>query len=100
MEHNSLATLADDTVITYSDIKERLDGMEYITIYFETPDERDGFHSMDVDYPGRIPQHVKGYSKRDIDRLMFHYNRIADVLFGNAREDKKERERQEEAGRE
>jgi hypothetical protein len=86
MEHNTLMTLSDDTVVTYSDLKEKSDGTEYITIYFETPDEKDGFHSMDIEYPHGIPEHIKGYSSEDVDRFLFHYHRIGDVVFDEVKE--------------
>jgi hypothetical protein len=95
MEHNHFATLADGTVITYSDIQERTDGTEYITIHFETPGRPDGPRSMDIEHPGGVPQHVVGYSRADADRMVSHYRRIGDVLLMDAREERMEREQGE-----
>ena len=86
MEHHPFVNLTDATCITYSDIKKRHDGAEYITLYFETPTE-DGFSNMSVDYPGRRPYGVHGYSLQEIDRLLFHYDRVAPVAFDEAKED-------------
>jgi hypothetical protein len=87
MEHNLFMTLSDNTVVTYSDIKEKADGTEYVTIYFETPDEKDGFHSMDIEYPDGKPEHIKGYSREEIDHFLYHYNKVGDVIFEDAKED-------------
>lgn len=85
MEHNPYISLEDDTEITYSDIKEK-DGNQYITIYFETP-MIGGFKSMDIVYPNGIPEHVKGYTKTEIDKLLYHYNKIGKLVYEYAKED-------------
>ena len=80
MEHNPYMNLEDDTAITHSDYKKRSDGKGYVTIYFETPTES-GFSSMSIDYPNGAPREIKGYSKTEVDRLLYHYRKIGDIIF-------------------
>lgn len=84
MEHHPFINLDDGTCITRSDIKTGSSGT-YVTLYFETPTE-EGFSSMSIDYPGRTPVDVKGYSLNDIDRLLFHFDRVASVALDEAKE--------------
>ena len=86
MERNPFMSLNDDTVITHSDIKYRENGEEYITLYFETPSERIGFCSMDIEYPNGKPSNVVGYTKEEISRLMYHYNKVGVLAFEDAKE--------------
>lgn len=82
MEHNPYIILEDGTEITYSDIKKK-DGDQYITIYFENGNHK----SMDIVYPNGIPEHVKGYTKTEIDKLLYHYNKIGKLVYEYAKED-------------
>lgn len=86
MEHNPYITMNDGTEITRSDIKYESDGREFITIYFETPTPN-GFSSMNVDYPNGIPADIVGYSEREIAKLLFHYNKIGEFAFEEAKEE-------------
>ena len=82
MEHNPLIQFEDDTTMTYSDLKyDENRENPYVTIYFETPDEKLGFCSMDINYPNGTPQNVKGYSKTDIDFLMEHFRKMAPIAY-------------------
>lgn len=85
MEHNPYITLDDDTEITYSDLKDK-GNKPYITIYFETP-VNNGFKSMDIIYPNGIPEHIKGYTNSEIEKLLYHYNKIGKLVFEYAKED-------------
>ena len=82
MEHNPLMQFEDDTTMTYSDLKfDKNKDNSYITIYFETPNEKLGFCSMDIDYPNGTPRNVKGYTEEDMDFLLKHYNKMAPIAF-------------------
>ena len=84
MERNPFVELSDDTTITYSDLKTKNNGDKYVTLYFETPSEKHGFYSMDIDYPGGMPRNVIGYSSEDIERLLYHYNKLGDLALDEA----------------
>ena len=85
MEHYPFMSLADDTEITYSDLKTKESGDEYVTIYFETP-YPGGFKSMDIEYPGGVPEHIEGYTQSELDRMLFYYDKMAPVAFGEAKD--------------
>lgn len=55
-------TLKDDTEITHSEMK--ADGR--VKVYIETPDLRDGFHSVVCWLPEYIWEDNKGYSEEEI----------------------------------
>lgn len=42
---------------------------------------------MDIVYPNGIPEHVKGYTKAEIDKLLYHYNKIGKLVYEYAKED-------------
>ena len=86
MEHNPFLTLEDDTVITYSDLKIKENGEEYITLYFETPDEKKGFCSMKIDSPNGTPQDIAGYSEKQVNKLLYHYYKAGKIAFISAKE--------------
>ena len=87
MEHDPYISLTDDTEITYSDLKTKENGQEYITIYFETPTENRGFCSMDIDYPNGVPSHIVGYTADEIMKLLNHYKKIGKLAFEDAKEE-------------
>lgn len=87
MEHNPLMELSDETAITFSDLKTKANGEQFITIYFETPSERYGFCSMDIEFPDGTPKNVVGYTPEDIKRLLYHYKKVADIALRNAIEE-------------
>ncbi|MBQ7560991.1 MAG: hypothetical protein IJS99_04020 [Synergistaceae bacterium] len=55
-------TLNDDTEITHSEMKE--DGR--VKVYIETPDVKDGFHSVICWLPGYEWEDVNGYSDSEM----------------------------------
>lgn len=83
MEHHEFIDMNDDTAITHSDIKYKPDGDKYITIYFETPTD-DGFSDMAIDYPDGRPRDITGYTDKDIERLMYHYDKLGSIAFDDA----------------
>lgn len=76
MEHHPYLSFDDGLEITYSDLKKRKSGSEYLTIYFEQPNE-DGtdFKSARCDFPGGGFSHVVGYSQDELDKLWQHVAR-------------------------
>lgn len=56
-------TLADETEITYSEMKS--DGT--VKVYIETPDENDGFHNAVCWLPEYRWEDVNGYSDEEIE---------------------------------
>lgn len=87
MEHNPYISLSDKTEITYSDLKFKKNGEEYITVYFETPTLDRGFCSMDIEYPHGFPSYIVGYTAHEINSLLDHYNKVAKLAFNDAKED-------------
>ena len=41
---------------------------------------------MDIEYPDGHPEHIKGYSQAEIDGLMKHYHKAADIAFESAKD--------------
>ena len=88
MEHNPFISFEDGLEITYSDLKKTDSGEEYITIYFEEPNEdRSGFNSAQYDYPGDHFQNVKGYRCDELTRLMKYITNSAKTALEFSRED-------------
>lgn len=85
MNHNPFITLNDETEITYSDIKVNNKGEEYVSLYFETPTEK-GFSSMEINFPNNNITKLQGYSDKQIEKLMYHYNKIGALAFEFAKE--------------
>ncbi len=56
-------TLADETEITYSEMKS--DGT--VKVYIETPDEHDGFHNAVCWLPKYRWEDIHGYSDEEIE---------------------------------
>ena len=56
-------TLADETEITYSEMKS--DGR--VKVYIETPDENDGFHNAVCWLPEYRWEDINGYSDEEIE---------------------------------
>ena len=70
MEHHPFLEFENGLMITYSDIRKKKNGSEYVTIYFEEPDEtRMDFKSAQYDYPYGDFTNVVGYDNREIDEL-------------------------------
>ncbi|MCI6648602.1 MAG: hypothetical protein PUJ25_02270 [Lachnospiraceae bacterium] len=73
MEHHPFLSFDNGLEITYSDIKEKKSGSEYITIYFEQPNESGtDFKSAQCDYPCGSFTKIVGYSSEEIDGLWKH----------------------------
>lgn len=73
MEHHPFLSFDNGLEITYSDIKKRKSGSEYVTIYFEQPDEKGtDFKSAQCDYPGGTFTHVVGYTQDELNHLWEH----------------------------
>ena len=56
-------TLADDTGLTHSEMRE--DGT--VEVYIETPDERDGFHNIKCILPQYLWLDNNGYSAAELE---------------------------------
>lgn len=74
-----LLTLKDDTEYTHSEMKR--DGT--VLVYVETPDEKDGFHSLECVLPGLKIQNVNGYTELEqqeiLDTIKTHAEYICDT---------------------
>ena len=58
-------TLDDETETTHSEMRD--DGS--VTVYIETPDEKDGFHDTTCLLPAYRRKDVNGYSPEEMDRF-------------------------------
>ncbi len=88
LEHKPLAEFNDGLVITYSDIKEKGNGSQYITIYFERPnDNKSGFDSASMDYPGTSFRDVKGFTGADLRSLRAHVRKLGPAAYSFSKED-------------
>lgn len=73
MEHHPFLEFENGLTITYSDIKKKKNGSEYVTIYFEEPNEaKTDFKSAQCDYPYGEFTNVVGYSNTEINELWKH----------------------------
>ncbi|MBR4600597.1 MAG: hypothetical protein IKO39_11195 [Treponema sp.] len=63
-------TLPDDTEITHTEMQE--DGT--VKVYIETPDEKDGFHSVECILPQKKWEKINGYSEKEMD----YYKQLID----------------------
>lgn len=82
MEHHPLLSFNNGLEITYSDIKHKKSGSEYVTIYFEQPNEAGtDFKSAQCDYPGGGFSHVAGYSQSELEGLWEHVARAGALAF-------------------
>lgn len=86
MDHKPFISFNDGTEMTYSDLKFKNNGEEYITIHFESPGE-DDFKSMSIDYPGNIIVAEKGYSDDEKKYWLNYYEKSKDDLLDFAKED-------------
>lgn len=88
MEHHPFMSFNNGLEITYSDLKQRKSGSEYITIYFEQPN-KDGtdFDTAQCDYPGGTFNHVVGYSDEELAGLWKHVARAGKLAFDFLKED-------------
>ena len=73
MEHYPFLEFDNGLTITYSDLKKREEGSDYVTIYFEEPDEsRTDFKAAQCDYPDGEFTNVVGYSASELNGLRKH----------------------------
>jgi len=73
MEHHPFLEFENGVTITYSDIKKKKNGSEYVTIYFEEPNEtKTDFKSAQCDYPYGDFTNVVGYTASELDELWKH----------------------------
>lgn len=86
MERYHLAKMVDFTEISYSGIKVRMNGEEYITMCFERLG-KNNCARIYAEYPGRGFYDIEGYSQDDIDVLSYHYNKLAPLAYQIAKED-------------
>ncbi|MEE0954264.1 MAG: hypothetical protein U0L49_00445 [Eubacterium sp.] len=77
MEHHPFLSFEDGLEITYSDIKQKKSGSEYVTIYFEKPNQSgDDFDSAQCDYPGGAFTHIVGFTKEELSELWEHVAKV------------------------
>lgn len=82
MEHHPFLSFDNGLEITYSDIKKKLNGSEYVTIYFEEPDEKGtDFKSAQCNFPGGSFTNVVGYSREDLEKLWEHVAKAGLLAF-------------------
>jgi len=88
MEHNPYAKLNDGTEITYSDVKEDVDGL-YTKLYAETVYEQN-WCDMTVRYPGGKILSRNGYTDEQAAFIKDHLDMIGPVAFDFAMEEREE----------
>ena len=87
MEHYPFLSFPNGLEITYSDVKKRKNGTEYVTIYFEQPTKaKNGFKSAQFDYPGTGFSNVVGFTKTDMVKLDNHILRAGQMAFDFSKE--------------
>lgn len=87
MEHYPFLSFPNGLEITYSDIKKRKSGKEYVTIYFEQPSRsKKDFKSAKYDYPGTGFYEVEGFTKTDLLKLDNHILRAGQMAFDFSKE--------------
>ena len=81
LEHNPFISFNDGLEITYSDLKKNTDGTNYVSIYFEAPNEKGTeFNSARFDFPGDSFTDVKGYSPEALDNLKEHVKKGGNLM--------------------
>lgn len=87
MEHNPFVSFPNGLEITHSDLKERKNGTEYVTIYFEQPNKKKtDFCSARINFPGGKLRNIKGYSTEQIIGIMGYVARLGQTALQFARE--------------
>ncbi len=69
-------TFEDDTEITHT---EMLPNGE-VKVYVETPDEKDGFHSLVCYLPSYRIEAVKGYTMQEVERYVSFIKKVANLI--------------------
>ena len=75
----------DEITLTFSDIQATRDGMEFIRIYFESPNEN-GFKFLESTLPTLIVKDSSGFSREEILRLLDYARTNAFLMWEIARE--------------
>ena len=79
----------NDVTLTFSDIHETMDGMEYIRIYFERPN-KEGFDFLESALPSLEIQKAYGFSQNEIIKLLGYAKSNAFIMWDIARESAQE----------
>ena len=87
MEHNPLLSFENGLEVTYSDLKKNSNGKEYITIYFEKPNNNGFFDSAQLDYPGSDFEKVVGFSQTDLSEFREYVDRSGHTALAFSREE-------------
>ena len=75
----------DEITLTFSDIHATRDGMEFIRIYFESPNEN-GFNFLESTLPTLNIKDSSGFSKEETSRLLDYAWTNAFLMWEIARE--------------
>ena len=75
----------DEITLTFSDIHATRDGMEFIRIYFESPNEN-GFNFLESTLPTLNIKDSSGFSKEETTRLLDYARTNAFLMWEIARE--------------
>ena len=76
----------DEVTLTFSDIQTNCDGMEYIRIYFEHPNET-GFDFLETSLPALRVKSCGGFTKKETADLLDYARTNAFLIWEIARED-------------
>ena len=88
MEHNPLISKDNGLEITYSDLKKKKNGEEYITMYFEQPTaDGHGFDSAECDYPYSDFRNIIGFTQTEIKSLWEYVAKLRQTAFDFSKED-------------
>ena len=79
----------DEVTLTFSDIKTNRDGMEYIQIYFEHPNES-GFDFLESTLPALRVKSSEGFSQKETADLLDYARTNAFLIWEIARKDGEE----------
>ena len=88
MEHNPFVSFPNGLEITHSGLKERKNGTEYVTIYFEQPNKKKtDFCSARINFPGGRLRSIKGYTAEQVIDIMGYVARLGHTALQFAREE-------------
>ena len=76
----------NEITLTFSDIKATRDGMEFIKIYFECPNEN-GFNFLESTLPTLNVKKSSGFSKKETARLLDYARTNSFLIWEIAREE-------------
>ena len=75
----------DEITLTFSDIHINRDGMEYIRIYFERPNEN-GFDYLESTIPSLNVKETSGFNKAEVKELLHYAQTNAFLMWDIARD--------------